>query len=528
MLGWGAAGLSGRAARDGRAAAARAAGRWRSRAALPGLAVRRLDGPVHADAASPRRPRPTATSRSRRCRCRSTSRTRSATCSLCLAFGPALRAHAGAVPPPAGRALAAAGDRSRRGAAAGRVAWSRAGDRLARVDGVRSRRRCAIWSAPRTATAASAARPARASSQLITGLDGARAGGRRAPSARRAAAAGATPIDYMRGGHRRAVGDRRAGAHDPRPARRGRRSARRFGGRDLLADLLAQAAARTDRSGASSNWTAFGIMAAARVRALGRARPRCAARPRGLRASRTTTAASRSRRAEAAASSTRPAPPCRGWPPRAGGRSRAVTRARGVPAQGAEPRRRLRPDRRATARTRSRPPGRCRASSAAGRAPAPCAAAGRSPLRYLASLQQPDGSFRYSRTSAQTPVWVTAQASAALRRKAFPVRPRRARSAARRRASPPPARAAGRPTSRGGVKEQPRARPHRSAHHAPVVAAGRVPRARRALRAPAERGGRSRGPAADRDRRGRHRRRCGRLPAASPPHLTRQGRAARS
>jgi hypothetical protein len=56
----------------------------------------------------------------------------------------------------------------------------------------------------------------------------------------------------------------------------------------------------------------------------------------------------------------------------------------------------------------------------------------RTPPAYLASLQQADGSFRYSRTSAQTPVWVTAQVLAALRRKTFPLRPpqrRRPRSA---------------------------------------------------------------------------------------------------
>jgi hypothetical protein len=48
---------------------------------------------------------------------------------------------------------------------------------------------------------------------------------------------------------------------------------------------------------------------------------------------------------------------------------------------------------------------------------------GRSPLRYLTSLQRSDGSFRYSRRSSQTPVWVTAQALVALRRKSFPLKP---------------------------------------------------------------------------------------------------------
>lgn len=47
----------------------------------------------------------------------------------------------------------------------------------------------------------------------------------------------------------------------------------------------------------------------------------------------------------------------------------------------------------------------------------------RSPLGYLESLAAPDGSVRYSRTSAQTPVWVTAEALIALAGKPFPVAP---------------------------------------------------------------------------------------------------------
>ncbi|HEX2105357.1 MAG TPA: prenyltransferase/squalene oxidase repeat-containing protein, partial [Solirubrobacteraceae bacterium] len=46
----------------------------------------------------------------------------------------------------------------------------------------------------------------------------------------------------------------------------------------------------------------------------------------------------------------------------------------------------------------------------------------RSPLGYLRTLVAADGSVRYSRTSAQTPVWVTAQALTALARKPFPIR----------------------------------------------------------------------------------------------------------
>jgi energy-coupling factor transport system substrate-specific component len=42
-------------------------------------------------------------------------------------------------------------------------------------------------------------------------------------------------------------------------------------------------------------------------------------------------------------------------------------------------------------------------------------------IGYLKSLQRGDGSIRYSRGSTQTPVWVTAQALAALRRKPLPL-----------------------------------------------------------------------------------------------------------
>jgi prenyltransferase beta subunit len=59
---------------------------------------------------------------------------------------------------------------------------------------------------------------------------------------------------------------------------------------------------------------------------------------------------------------------------------------------------------------------------AGGRAPAAVRRRGsRSPMGYLQSLQAPDGSIRYSRTSAQTPVWVTAQALIALAGRTFPV-----------------------------------------------------------------------------------------------------------
>jgi hypothetical protein len=51
---------------------------------------------------------------------------------------------------------------------------------------------------------------------------------------------------------------------------------------------------------------------------------------------------------------------------------------------------------------------------AAGRTP------GRAAFRFLAGLRRPDGSYRYSRAYATTPVWVTAQVLPALAGKPFP------------------------------------------------------------------------------------------------------------
>jgi prenyltransferase beta subunit len=53
---------------------------------------------------------------------------------------------------------------------------------------------------------------------------------------------------------------------------------------------------------------------------------------------------------------------------------------------------------------------------AAGRAP------GRASFRYLAGLRRADGSYRYSRRYATTPVWVTSQVLPALARRPFPLR----------------------------------------------------------------------------------------------------------
>jgi energy-coupling factor transport system substrate-specific component len=59
---------------------------------------------------------------------------------------------------------------------------------------------------------------------------------------------------------------------------------------------------------------------------------------------------------------------------------------------------------------------------AAGRSPAATRRHGSgSPLSYLAGLSVADGSVRYSATTTQTPVWVTAQALTGLAQRAFPI-----------------------------------------------------------------------------------------------------------
>ena len=58
---------------------------------------------------------------------------------------------------------------------------------------------------------------------------------------------------------------------------------------------------------------------------------------------------------------------------------------------------------------------------AAGKNPAAVRTGGDSALGYLAARQAGDGHYRYSASSDQTPVWVTAQALVAAERKAFPL-----------------------------------------------------------------------------------------------------------
>ena len=103
---------------------------------------------------------------------------------------------------------------------------------------------------------------------------------------------------------------------------------------------------------------------------------------------------------------------------------------------------------------------------AAGRDPAKVRRS-RDPLAYLRSLTSPSGEVRYSRTSRQTPVWVTAQAVMALARKPLPIAPV---TRARRR-STSTATAAATPNARK-VPGTKLASPRKAARTAPARARG--------------------------------------------------------
>jgi hypothetical protein len=60
---------------------------------------------------------------------------------------------------------------------------------------------------------------------------------------------------------------------------------------------------------------------------------------------------------------------------------------------------------------------------AAGTSPRSLRRGGRTPVDYLAAVQAPDGHYRYSSATDQTPVWVTAQALQAASGDAFPIDP---------------------------------------------------------------------------------------------------------
>jgi energy-coupling factor transport system substrate-specific component len=120
---------------------------------------------------------------------------------------------------------------------------------------------------------------------------------------------------------------------------------------------------------------------------------------------------------------------------------------------------------------------------AAGRNPAKVHRNGsRDPMSYLRSLTAPSGEVRYSRTSRQTPVWVTAQAVAALSRKTLPLarvpRERRAAAVTSAPAATPTATPAATATPAEKVKVQslpPVGTPAPNAPPSALAAAARVP-----------------------------------------------------
>jgi len=91
---------------------------------------------------------------------------------------------------------------------------------------------------------------------------------------------------------------------------------------------------------------------------------------------------------------------------------------------------------------------------------------GHTPISYITSLQQANGAVRYSRTSAQTPVWVTGQALTAFSRKPFPIK------APKRKAPVAPAKKATTPTPTPTPKPKPKA------HKAKAVPIAHAARAR--------------------------------------------------
>jgi energy-coupling factor transport system substrate-specific component len=258
--------------------------------------------------------------------------------------------------------------------------------------------------------------PRQASNQLVTGWTvlGLEAAGRHPLDVRRTTR---TPIDFIRSG----VGSLAETGELERTilALRGAGlGLRRFGGRDLLADLDRKRRPDGSFSGLS-NWTAFGIMA---LRASGRATGSAAIRRAASWLARQQNDdggfAYATRGAGSFVDETAAALQGLAAAGRRNGKvvSRALAYLRR--AQNADGGFGQSEGFRSNAQSTSWA---VQGIVAARRAPASFRRAGRSPLTYLETLQQRDGSFRYSRSSTQTPVWVTAQTIAALARKSFPV-----------------------------------------------------------------------------------------------------------
>ncbi len=317
--------------------------------------------------------------------------------------------------------------------------------------------RAPTWSTHRTPTAAGARPPAPAPRSSTRA--GRRSGWRpRAATRPTCAAAGIRRSTTSARPCRRPHRHRRARAHDPRArARRGR-------ARAASAAATSSPALERHRRGDGS---LAGQRRATRRSAFSRCGPRGGrGRPapgaRGAWVARQQNADggfNGSARAAARARSTTPARRSRRWPPA------AARLARGDAAAVSFLRRHQNPDGGFAARAgrvlqravhRLRGPG---ASSRPGTTRPACAAAGsRSRSAYLRSLTQGSGAVRYSRTSAQTPVWVTAQAVMALARKALPAAAASPAGRARRRppaAAPAPPRSA--KTGASGGAAPPRA-----------------------------------------------------------------------
>ncbi len=119
---------------------------------------------------------------------------------------------------------------------------------------------------------------------------------------------------------------------------------------------------------------------------------------------------------------------------------------------------------------------------AAGREPSRVRRNGsRDPMSYLRSLTAANGEVRYSRSSRQTPVWVTAQAVAALARTTLPLKPvPRARTASTAATAAPPPAATATTTATPGAERARQALPEiakASPRRAALAAAAQVPAA---------------------------------------------------
>ena len=484
MLGWGADRARGSCARgmlSRCAACAPTLVRSRVVCALRGLCVRCLDGPLHAARRSPPSAQATATWRSRPSACRSTSRTPSATrscawrsgpasCACCVRFRRRFEVELASRRPQARpRAAPRVGER-RRGC------W-RDGDRRraccvppqAAAAG-RQRRGARYLERAQNADGGFGGAPRPALERADHRLGGARARGGGPPSAGRRASGARAPIDFMRA-RRASCGHGRARAHDPRAARRGRLGRGASAGRDLVGRPAASAAPRRVVRARYVNWTAFGVLAlraAGRSRALAAgearaelARPPAERRRRLLVRDRRGAQRRRRHRRRAAGAGGR-----RGDEPRAARGARCAylrerrtrTAASGMLAGSALER-----------------PVDCLGGPGAGRGrrdPARVRRARRA-ARRCATCARSSRATAASATRArarQTPVWVTAQALAAVERQVLPAARRcRARSARQPAGRICPGRRAGRSAGKPRLR---RRAARRSGAAGPAPAAG--------------------------------------------------------